>query len=191
MRLILIILAAFPAYGLDNCVRLTEGASQSQSNRPVTIYRFFAKGDIAAYPKPVIGGVTPADWQADIKNRWQDNSVQAAYISWRQTLASGQTVTACFENSADTSSNPSNTGLTQQQMVDFDTGGGTGSWGMALETTLGGITHQMNAKAMISAGKFSYWLRGPVVTRALVEDTTSPNPLYDTGYEFDSAANAS
>jgi hypothetical protein len=193
MRTILIWLAlsALPVFGLDNCVRLTEGASQAQTNRPITIYRFFAKGEIANYPRPKVDGDFPGAWQADVKNRWQDNSVQAAYISWRQSFISGQTVTACFEDSASTSSDPSNPGLTQTELVNFNTGGGTGSWDVAVSTTLAGIEHVMNAKTMISGGAFSYWLRGPVVTRVLVEDTTSPNPLYDTGYEYDFTENTS
>jgi hypothetical protein len=36
------------------------------------VNRWFAKGEIAQFPKPAVGGVTPSVWQSDVKIRWRD-----------------------------------------------------------------------------------------------------------------------
>lgn len=192
MKLIILMIAALPAFGLSNCVTLHEAARLASSQRPVMIHRWFAEGEIAGYPRPFIGGVAPSAWQADVKARWDDGTVRLAYISWRQDLSANGSVTACFENSTNRSSAGDDSAtnaaaLSQAQMLAFDTGSGAGSWNGIIEATLNSIRYSANAKTMLTDGNWSYWLRGPVVTWAIAEDRTSALS-YDFGWQYSGGA---
>jgi len=168
-------------------VVITELTGANQPGRPVTISRVFASGEIANFAQPMIGGVAPSAWQTDVKTRWPDGSVRHAMISFRAALAGGASITVSFVSNA----NPCSSGnqgacdaaaLNQQGMVDFNAGQGAGSWRARIEGIASGISQGAEARAMIAAGKWSYWLRGPVVTQVIVEDR-SPALSQDFGWQ--------
>lgn len=167
-------------------VTVIELTGSTQTLRPFTISRVFKEGDIAAYAQPSVGGVAIAAWQCDVKSRWSDGSLKHALISFRYTVPSSGSITVGFSNSATPSSAGDATataaaGLDGAGMLAFDDGGGASSWGAVTSAVISGVTHTADARAMLTAGKFSYWLRGPVVTQAIVEDRTSAL-TYDFGW---------
>ena len=73
-----------------NGITVTEASGSSQTDRPLTLSRVFAQGDIPDFAKARVGGVAVPS-QCDVKTRWPDGSVQHAMISFKATLpASGQ-----------------------------------------------------------------------------------------------------
>ncbi len=65
-------------------------------------------------------------------------------------------------------------------MLQFDAGSGPGNWGARIDlSNQGSLT--IDSRAMIQAGAVRYWLRGPVVTQAIVEDR-SPDRTFDVGF---------
>ena len=166
--------------GLTNTVRVYDAAGQTQTKRPLVLSQVFGPGDFPAgtFPKPRVNGTGAAAWQVNVKTRWPDNSVQHALIAIRATIPPSGSADVDFVRDA----NPCHAGnqaacdaaaLTQQQMLDFNTGGGTGSWNAQIEATLNSITHTANARTMLGAGTFSYWAKGPVLTWVIVEDRTT------------------
>ncbi len=59
----------------------------------------------------------------------------------------------------------------------------SGSWSAQIRGTANSITYTTDARAMLSAGAWRYWLQGPVVTRVIVEDMT-PALAYDFGWQW-------
>lgn len=110
-------------------------------------------------------------------------SVQHALISFPATIPGGGSVTVSFQNAA----NPCSSGdqaacdaaaLTQQQMLDFK----SVSWAPTTETSVNGITQSVNARDMVAAGAWRYWLKGPVATQIIVEDRSTARS-FDFGYK--------
>ncbi|MBI4892560.1 MAG: hypothetical protein HY821_18185 [Acidobacteria bacterium] len=182
------ILLCLPLPALDNSVTIHDAAAAAQTARPVLIHRWFARGEIASYAKPRVAGAAPGAWQCDVKARWDDGSVRLAYVSWRQDIAGSGSVTADFVNDTNRSSAGDDTAtdaaaLDQAGMLAFDTGGGSGSWNGIVEGTLNSISYTANAKTMLAAGTWRYYLRGPVVTWAIAEDRTAALS-YDFGWQY-------
>ena len=172
-----------------NAVVVGDQSNHSQLNRPFSISRFFGRSEIAAYAQPRVNGVPAAAWQCDRKTTWPDGSLQHAIVSFSATVPANGTITVDFVNSASGSS--AGSALTQTQMGNFDAGGGAGSWGADIEVTgsmacaanqLSGNTCAVNAKTMLAAGKWLYWLQGPVVTQVIVEDRTGARSA-DMGWD--------
>ena len=161
-----------------NSVTITD-LSGSAAGRPFTISRFFAQSEIRNYAQPQIGGVAIPAWQCDVMNRWPDGSLKHALVSFRATLSANGSVKVDFVNN--TAASSSGSPLTQQQMLDFNAGGGNGSWGAAIQVT-SGSTLTANVRTMLAAGSWRYWLKGPVVTQIIVEDRTS-TLTYDMGWD--------
>lgn len=181
------LLAAAPLAAMSNAV-LVNDATGGGVARPVTIPRLFMRGEFPAgrYPKPRAGGVTPASWQVDVKSTWPDGSVMMAYVSLPVTVPANGSVAVDFVADA----SPCHLGsaaacqgaaLDQAAMVGFM----GGNWDFVLKGTAGSVTNLASARAMIGAGAWSYWLRGPVVTRVLVEDVSRPSPAFDFGWYWD------
>jgi len=194
MKLILAALMCLPALALDNSVTIHEAGGAGQTARPVTLYRSFAQGEFAAgtYPKPRIGGSAATAWQVDVKTSWPDGSVQMAYVSFRLNLAANGSAVIDFV--ADP--NPCHMGplatcqaaaLTQQGMLDYDTG--AGSWSATWYGTMNGISYQAAARTMIGDGAWRWQLRGPVVSGIIAEDRSAAL-AYDFGWTYDSTAGA-
>jgi hypothetical protein len=96
-----LILFCLPLLALDNSVthrnfngtglgEARHSSSTLQTARPITDHRIFARGEIAAYPKP--NGITP--WQSDVKSRWRDSSATRA-CSAATVHVSGQVLMTC------------------------------------------------------------------------------------------------
>jgi hypothetical protein len=194
MRFIFVVLLCLPLMALDNGITVSDATGVGVS-RPVTVPRIFSQGEFPSgtYPKPRIGGVVPAGWQVDVKTTWPDGSVMQAFVSFHVALSANGSASVDFV----TDSNPCHLGnistcqaaaLSQGGMTGFDTGGGAGSWDFVFQGTANAITYSASAKAMVGAGAWAYWLRGPVVTRVLVEDVSRPNPAFDFGWQWDGAA---
>jgi hypothetical protein len=63
-----------------NSITLTDQTGTTQTNRPVSVSRVFAKGDIPNFPQPSVNGQPLASWQADVKSRWRDASQSCTII---------------------------------------------------------------------------------------------------------------
>ena len=184
MRSLILLVASLPALALNNSVTIYEAAGNMQPGRPLSIARWFAQGEIANYPAPyVLGGAAITPWQADVKTRWSDGSVQFAMVSFTQALPANGSVSVEFQNSANASSSPGNTGLTPAQLLAFN----GGAWGAKIQTTANSVTQSADARVMlgalpVSASQLRCWLCGPVVTQMIVEDRSTAR-AYDWGYK--------
>jgi hypothetical protein len=186
-RFLLAIVIGLPAMCATNSVTIAELTGSGQAGRPFTISRVFAPGEIASFPKPQIGGAELAAWQADVLNRWPDGTVKHALISFRQDLSAGGSVLVRFVNSANAChlgdlATCQAAALTQAQMLAFDPGTGPGTWGAEIGATQAAVKQTANARTILAAGSWRYWLRGPVVTQAILEDRGGAR-AYDFGWQ--------
>ena len=166
-----------------NSVTIVDTTGSVQSNRPFSISRVFAQGEIASYPQPVIGGQGLATWQSDVKNRWPDGSVKHAIISFTQTINANASVVVSFVNNGNPCSAGSQAACTSASLTTTAAmlgpswmAGGT-PWNAQMELS-NGSTLTVNARTMlgnlnIGANQIRYWLQGPVVTQVLVEDRST------------------
>lgn len=60
--------------GPPNSITILDTSGSAQTARPLTIGRFFAKGEIPNYPMPSVAGTGLSAWQADVKTRWRDGT---------------------------------------------------------------------------------------------------------------------
>jgi hypothetical protein len=181
MRSLLLLIASV-ACAATNQISVTETTGSAQTDRPFSISRVFAKGEIAAYARPVVQGATPAVWQCDRMTTWDDGSLRHAVISFKDSLSGSELRTTTFVNNANPCSSGDATAcnaaaLTQQQMLDF--GGGTWQGTTAITN---GMTLTADARTMLAAGSWRWWLRGPAVSQVIVEDRTSAR-AYDMGWD--------
>lgn len=159
---------------------IRETSGSTQTSRPISFGRVFKQGDITDYPKPRINGIAATLWQADVRNRWDDGSVKYAVVSFHTDLAASATVAVDFIESAD-ACHLGDLATCQAAAMD-----GTamlamrsGAWTATIEIT-NGSTLTANARTMIGAGHYTYWLRGPVVTQMVVQELTSRT--YEMGF---------
>jgi len=178
---------SLPLLGLDNSIRIHEAGGASQSNRPFTALMLFLEGEFPSgtFPKPRINGTMPPAWQTDVKSRWPDGSVLSAFVSFPVSLSAGGNVKVDFVPDA----NACHLGgqaaceaaaLDQSGMLNFL----GGNWNAQIRGTANSISSTADAKTMIAAGAWRYWLRGPVVTRVIVEQFGFD---YDFGWQWDGA----
>lgn len=176
--------------GLDNSIRIYETGGSAQTDRPFTVMMLFMKGEFPAgtYPKPRINGVVPGAWQADVKSRWPDGSLLSAFVSFRVSLPANGSVKVDFvpdQNACHLGSQAvcEAAALDQAGMLNFL----SGAWSAQIRGTANSISYTVDARTMIGAGAWRYWLRGPVVARVIVEDMT-PALAYDFGWQWDGSA---
>jgi hypothetical protein len=156
----------------QNTLIVYNTAGMSQTNRPVSIGRPFREGEITNCVRATVNGASVTT-QSDAKNRWPDGSLKFAIVSFVvPSIANGGSVSVEFSNQASCN----NTGfLTEADMLaagyDFDVD----------LSLIGGTTRTVSARAMLDAGAFRYWLRGPVVTSVLIEDRSSAR-TYDMDF---------
>lgn len=190
MRKIVLLLACLPLLALDNSITVYEASGAAQTNRPFTVLMVFMQGEFpqGVHPKPRIQGLAAPAWQVDVKSRWPDGSILSAFVSFSISLpANGQASVdfvadpnACHLGDQQTCENAS---LDQSGMLNFL----GGAWNAQIRGTANSISYLTDARTMISAGAWRYWLRGPVVTRVIVEDMT-PALAYDFGWRWDGSA---
>jgi hypothetical protein len=187
LLLLLLLGLANAVQGASNSVTVTDTGGSSQANRPFTISRYFTAGEIAAYAQPRVNGVPAAAWQDDVKTRWPDGSLRHALISFNASLAANGSITVDFVNNANACSLGSQSvctaaALTQSQILNFN----SGSWGARIQANAAPqgstATQAVSARNMLNAGKWSYWLAGPVVTQVIVEDASTAR-AYDFGWK--------
>ena len=87
--------ALLSAAAPPNHVTVSDVTGNPQLNRPFTISRVFAKGDIPHYAQASIGGVRLPS-QCDVKTRWPDGSVQHALVSFVTDLPAKKPVAVFF-----------------------------------------------------------------------------------------------
>ncbi len=157
------------AGGPADALTVFETSGSAQSARPVSISRIFAQGEIANFAAAFIDS-TQLLTQCDVKNRWPDNSLKHAIVSFViPQLASNGSVLVSFGNQT----NGNNTGyLDQSDMTDaaYD-------FEAAIRLS-GATTNNISARDMLEAGKWRYWLQGPIMTAVIIEDR-STNRAYD------------
>jgi hypothetical protein len=143
-----------------NGIAIADVSGSSQTNSPETVTRFFRQGEILHYAQAVISGI-PLLTQCDVKNRWPDGSVKFAIVSFVVPKIDSSGTLVRFEDQA----TGNNTGfLTQSDMLD-------GAYNFDATISLDAPTNQtISARAILAAGHFSYWLKGPIVTAVIIED---------------------
>jgi hypothetical protein len=183
MKTSLLLLTSFAsAWALSNAVIVQEKSGSTQTNRVLTVPRYFAQGEICQYPQPYTSGNPVTYWQADVKTRWPaDSNCAGGYAKFAEitieiTLAGSSNTVVEFRNSASSSSGGS--GLSQSGMLSFNTGSGAGSWGAGFSATTGGVTMTCRvgsaipcgARDMITAGMYKVLESGPLRTSVLVRE---------------------
>lgn len=182
----LIFLMTVPLWAVSNAVVITDTTGSTQTSRPFSISRVFAEHEIAAYAQPRLNGTPISVWQCDRKNTWaSDGSLKHAMISFVATVPANGAITIDFVNNASSSS--AGSALNQAGMLAFN----GGAWGADIEVTgsvpctanqLSGNTCAANARTMLTAGNWRYWLQGPVVTQVIVEDRSTAL-TWDMGWD--------
>jgi len=196
MRTLVALLFALPALGaFGNNVNYT--AQATQTGRPIEIHRTFAVDEICDNPRPYVGGVAVTQWQANVSHRWPasslcpSGSVRVAFIAYHQDVTNTTAYSVDFRNSTDACYLGN---LATCEAAAYNQAGMLGrSWEATMEVSAWpasttATTQTINARTMMAAGKWSYlWLKGPLVTRVLVEDRSTAR-AYDFGFRETRAA---
>lgn len=173
----LFLLWASAASAVTNSLTITEKAGTTTANYPIQIGRPFASGEISQYPQAILDG-TPVSTQADVKTRWPNGSVKHAILTFYiPTLTANSTVTVTFQNQA-TGNNTSY----------LDTAGMLGAgydFNAQMELT-NGSTVTADARTMLTASAYTYWLQGSVATSIILADH-SMSRAYDIGFDANKA----
>ena len=110
MRLVAILICSAPLWGLSNAVTVQEKSGATQTNRVVTIPRFFADKEVCQNPRPYSGGSAVSYWQADVKSRWPGDSActggyaKFALITVELTITGNGATAVEFRSDASSSS---------------------------------------------------------------------------------------
>ena len=105
MRKLLLFLAPFLSFGLDNAIRFT--ATETLTGRPFDLHRVFANGEVCGYPQPFVNGLSPATWGTEVTTRWPATAacpagpVKAAGIYFQADVTDTITYVIDFRDSAD------------------------------------------------------------------------------------------
>ena len=199
MRLLISLFLTVSAFALSNKVTLSSQSGSTQTDRVVSIPRYFARDEICTYPRPYVAGVGVAYWQADVRNRWPASgscaggSVRFAIVTVQiPTLTTGG-VDVDFRDSAARSSSGDaaatwSASLTKAQMIAFN----GGVWPSRGSYTAGAITHNTSAKTMITNDHYQVLEAGPLRTSVLVRegpDAVSASLARSTSIGFRCTAN--
>src|SRR5262252_11237783 len=100
MAKFIILLVSFSALALaaPNSISIKDTSGAAQTNRPFTISRVFAKGEIAHFAQAVI--TAPVQTQCDVKTRWPDGSVEHAMVSFLANVPANGSITVSFQDQA-------------------------------------------------------------------------------------------
>ncbi len=168
MRLFVLLTILFLPAMADNSVTITGESGGGCPGCTFKIARYFAKGEIVNYPKPRVGGTSAAIWQAEVKTRWDDNSVRFAVIYVEATISGSKSINVDFVNDPNSRSQDSN--MTKQEMLDFDAGGGPASWGCKIRTSVGGATLDTSCRDMLANDHYQLLENGPLATTILIRE---------------------
>lgn len=181
MKLITLLLACLSAFALSNAVTINNLSASAQTSRTWAIHRYFADKEICGQPQPYTGGSAIANWQADVTSRWPADSAcsggyaKTAIVSFELTVAGSSSAVVEFRASSSgcnlgSVSTCTTAGMDSTAMLNFDAGGGAGSWGLKVLAVTGGITMGRSARTMIAAGQYQILKNGPVFTEVLVRE---------------------
>jgi hypothetical protein len=157
-----------------NSVVITNLVSTAAVNRPFTISRVFALGEIPNFAQARVSGSAVLT-QCDVKTRWPDGSLKHALVSFRGTLPANGSLTVDFVNQ--TSGNNTGHLASTADMLAPSWMSGSPSWNAEVVIN-GGTPVTKNVRTMlgrlaVGAGQVRYWMQGPIVTQVIVEDRTS------------------
>lgn len=181
MKLLLsLLLLAVASFAATDSVTVSAVDGSTLTSPYLSFGRAFADGEFATgqCAQPVISGTPVTNWQNDIKARWADGSIKYAIVSLIPPSVAVTGTTITFQSVASSSACDGTAGLTQLQMTNYDTGGGAGSWDGQMLVTANGVTKTVDAKTNLGAlsiadCQLTYWLKGPVITQAIVQDCSS------------------
>src|SRR5690348_13182377 len=165
-----------PARYISLLLLLAAPALADQSSRTVSLYRQFAKGEIAdvagvhqcakavvggAYVNGAITGGTEVTTQNDVRTRWEDGSLKGAQLSFTPASIATAGTGVVFKSAAC----PANTGqltlgaggTVLSTFSDFDVR-------ITATDASGGNSHTVSARQMVSDSSCTYWMQGPSVT---------------------------
>jgi hypothetical protein len=160
-------------------VRITDVSRSGQTDRPISIARAFAQGEIHDFAQASING-TLLPTQCDVKNRWPDGSLKFAIVSFVvPSIPSKGSVVVTFSNQ------PS--GNNDGFLVKSDMLSSAYNFDGQLQLT-GNANRRISARSILIAadscgdagkdvdgGRYlcTYWLKGPIVTAVILEDRTT------------------
>lgn len=195
--------AALPGFASTaNTITISNPNAGTVTNQPIRIGRAFAQGEIpnGQLPQAVIAG-TGIDTQVDVKNRWADNSLKFAVISFLlPSVTYGTSVTVSFP----VGTTVGNTALTQAQMLDASY-----NFDATIQITKSSVSKSASARTMLTdstsipdcegidwsaAGSTNisacYWTKGPIATTVLLANHANATTCggraaskYDFGFD--------
>lgn len=147
---------------VPNRISIRNLESQVQVDRPTTISRFFAPGEIAAgqCASAVVDG-TPTETQCDAKTHWPDGSLQHAMLTFKATYGDKDVGVEFVPVETQASGEGLDAAGMLSDAYDF-------SAIFEVETADG--YQWVDARAMLGAGMYRYWLKGPLVTQVIIEE---------------------
>ena len=161
---------------VPNTVTIYSDTGSTQINRPITIPRFFADGEIASCPQPVIGGTAISSYQVDTQSTWPDGSFRFGLISFVMTSITTAGTQVSFQNAACPSSSGA---LTPATVIS------TGAYNFDAQIQSTSFS-SISARTMLNAGAiWKTWLSGPIVSAWIVEDRSAAR-AYDTKVDANS-----
>ncbi len=150
--------------GGGDSITVYSTSGSGQTNRVISIGRFFQDGEIPNFAQAVIAG-NPILTQCDVKNRWPDGSLKFAIVSFIIPSLSTSGTQVSFQNQG----SGNNTGYLQQS----DMLGQAYNFDGQMQLTGTGANATISARSILDAGDFRYWLQGPIVTAVILEDRTN------------------
>jgi hypothetical protein len=182
--LILILATAASAWALDNAVTIYEASGSAQNNRPVTISRQFAEGEIAECAAAFVGG-SPLTTQTDVRTRWSGGSLKHALITFKLSLTANGSAVVEFRNSPDCNNSGA---MTLPQIT-------AAAWDAGITASSNSVPYTVSAKDLLTAlGSIGsdvetlgarYLMRGPLATQVIIEDRDPATRQADFGWEYD------
>lgn len=178
---------ALPGFAsTTNTITISNPNAGTVTNQPVQIGRAFVQGEIpnGQLPQAVIAG-TGIDTQVDVKNRWPDNSLKFAIISF---LLPGVTYGTPVTVSFPAGNTVGNTPLTLAQMLgagyNFDAvinanssaktvSARTMLQNMANASLTPGAAETQNWATANAQTNATYWTQGPIATTVIIANHTN------------------
>lgn len=149
-----------------NTLTIGTGGLVPTSNQPIQFGRAFVKGEIPNCPHLYRANGTTPLYQQTVLNRYEeDGSVAFAVIQMVTDVPGGSPEEFRFTNIPCPSTTP--VGLTAQEML-----GGNFNFDAEIELRRPASSQisRASARAMLQAGNFTYYLRGPVATSIILAD---------------------
>ena len=163
---------ALPVYAdPSNTLTLKNDSDVVATQYPVQIARLFVQGEIPNFPRAIIDGVSVLT-QADIKQRWPDNSVKHAILSFVvPELKPNVSYRVSFRDQESGNNGPTDV------LTLLDTG-----FDAEVILTQGETSKRSSVRDMLTNGHFSLWTQGSVVTTFVVADHSAER-VHDLGFD--------